>query len=472
MNLVRRIEQSANCGWRSMTAVSIGVLLSSTSSIAFASPPEQSQELESRVETLEAKLDEILERLRSVDSQLTVDETHTVRKTTEMIKTSVSSVAEFGEEPPEKILAERPQGFMSGDTEVLLGGYIKLDTSITEFTGGELPTNSLGRDFYIPASVPVGGEGSDPVVDFNPRESRFFFGFKTNKANHKIGGKIELDFQVTNDGNERVSNSFSPRMRTAFLTIDNWLFGQTWSTFQDVAALPDNLDFIGPTEGTVFERQPMIRYSRGPFQIAIEQPETEITTSTGARLLPGDDSLPDFALRYNKKGDFGHLTLAGLLRQLKAGEDMTGANQETALGWGVSASGKLKIGARDDFRFMATYGEGIGRYVGVNIVNDAALQADGSLETISTLSGFISLRHFWSKVWRSNLTLGAFEADNPVLLTGGEVTDTVTSVHANLIYSLTPKVDLGVELIRADRELENGDDGAMNRIQFSAKYGF
>ena len=261
-------------------------------------------------------------------------------------------------------------------------------------------------------------------------------------------------------------------MRHAFVRYNDWLIGQTWSTFQDVSALPDNLDFIGPTEGTVFERQPMVRYTRGGFQIAVEQPETEITGSDGSRMLPGDDLIPDIALRYNKKGDFGHLTVAGILRQLKASPDMTTTDADTALGWGVSASGKLKIGRRNDFRFMATYGEGIGRYVGVNIVNDAAFDANNELETIQTVSGFASYRHFWSEKWRSNFTLGFFEADNPVDLTGDGVTNEVRSAHANLIYSLTPKIDVGVELIRADRELENGDDGAMNKLQFSAKYGF
>lgn len=428
-------------------------------------------DLESRVDAIEVKLDRILERLDDDEQMLTPEETRDVRSAVQMIRTSLGTPRDFGEIPPEKLL-DRPQGFMSGDTEVLFGGYIKLDTSVTEFTGGELPTNALGRDFYIPSTVPVGGEGGDHVIDFNARETRFFFGFNSKNGEHKIGGKMELDFQVTSDGNERVSNSFTPRMRQAFLTIDNWLFGQTWSTFQDVAALPDNLDFIGPTEGTVFERQPMIRYTRGRFQIAVEQPETEITTATGGRIMPGDDTLPDLALRYNAKGEYGHLTVAGILRQLKAGSDVTGTDEETALGWGVSASGKLKLGKRDDFRFMATYGEGIGRYVGVNIVNDAALNANRELETIATTSGFASLRHFWNEKWRSNLTVGHFQADNPVLLTSGDVTDTVSSVHTNLIYSLTSRVDVGVEYIRADRELENGLDGAMNKFQFSASYGF
>jgi hypothetical protein len=367
---------------------------------------------------------------------------------------------------------------MAGDTEVLLGGYIKVDAAVAEYSGGTPPTNSLGRDFYIPALIPVGepDEDPDPVLDFNPRETRFFFAFKNDDvAGHKVGGKIEFDFQVTNTPfeDERVSNSFVPRMRQAFLTIDDWLIGQTWSTFQDVMALPDNLEFIGPTEGTVFNRQPMIRYTKGPFQFALEQPETLITTETGGRVNPGVETLPDAVARWNPSGEWGHFSLAAIGRQLRAEGPLIGLEDaETAFGWGLSAAGLLKVGPRDDFRFMATYGDGVGRYIGVNIVNDAAVDEDGDLETFETLSGFASYRHFWSPKWRSNLTGGYFQADNPVELVGGGVTESVWSGHANLIYSLSPVVDLGIEYIYADREVESGADGQLNKVLFSAKYGF
>ncbi|MEM9170970.1 MAG: DcaP family trimeric outer membrane transporter, partial [Pseudomonadota bacterium] len=363
--------------------------------------------------------------------------------------------------------------FEVGDTSVKFSGYVKLDTSLSRTTGGDLPTNSLGRDFYLPALVPVGGDGDGVDIDFNPRETRFTFDMKSARGGHDIGGRIEFDFQVTSDGNERVSNSFTPRIRQGYITIDNWLLGQAWSTFQDVGALPDNLDFIGPTEGTVFIRQPMIRYTKGPWQIAIEQPETEITGPAGERILPGDDFAPDFVLRYNYKRDWGHVTFAALARALHVDEGAApGATDDTTFGFGLSASGKVKVGARDDIRFMATYGDGIGRYVGVNIVNDAAIDADGDLEKFETISGFLSYRHFWTPTLRSNLTGGYFHANNPTLLVGTGVTEEVYSIHANLIATVIPKLDVGVEYIYANRRLDSGMDGDLNRVQFSTKYSF
>lgn len=460
-----------------LSRIGRGVLaFSAVSVVAVGVASADDEDLEVRIKELEERLDALLHETGSQADHLTPEETKHVRDVVRAVQASIGTNTmnprDFGEIAPEVLLQQRPQGFMAGETEVIFGGYIKLDTTLTEFTGGDLPSGSLGRDFYIPAVIPVGGEAQDPVVDFNARETRFFFGFKNGQTGHDISGKIELDFMVTAGGDERVSNTYSSRIRSAFLTIDNWLFGQTWSTFQDVVALPDNLDFIGPTEGTTFQRHPQIRYSRGGFQIAIEQPETIVTTDTGNRLTPGDDALPDLALRYNATGDYGHLTLAGIVRQLKVNADVTGMNDETEIGWGISGSGKLNIGKSDDFRFMATYGDGVGRYVGVNIVNDVALNPDGSLETIPTLSGFASYRRVWNDKWRTNLTYGYFRADNPVQLTSGDVTDEVQSWHANLIYTVSSKVDVGIELSRADRELENGIDGAMNRLQFSARYGF
>lgn len=407
--------------------------------------------------------------VEAVDASDQIVETRTVR-----LASLLEPVANFAETP------EQPaNGFRAGDTTVTFGGYIKLDMMLTDFLDGSLPTNSLGRDFYLPALIPVGGDGdSAPVLDFNPRETRFLFGFDTKRGDLDIGGRIEFDFQVTQDGNERVSNSYTPRMRQAYVTINNWLFGQAWSTFQDVAALPDNLDFIGPSESTTFERQPMIRYTRGAFQFAIEQPELTIADvfNGGARITPGEDFAPDVVARYNHKRGWGHVTATSIVRALHVEENPGAAgrsatNDDTVIGYGVAVSGKVKVADRDDVRFMATAGDGVGRYIGLNLNNDAVIDANGDLDTISTLSAFASYRHFWTETARSNLTYGWFSADKPISQ-GAALTETAQSVHANFILTPAPKVDIGVEYIYAMRELTDGTEGAIHRLQFSAKFGF
>ena len=52
------------------------------------------------------------------------------------------------------------------------------------------------------------------------------------------------------------------------------------------------------------------------------------------------------------------------------------------------------------------------------------------------------------------------------------VTSDATSVHVNMIYSPVAKLDFGVEYIWANREIESGLDGDLNRFQFSAKYAY
>lgn len=469
----------ARCAFK--VALFAGSMLATAGGGAHAAADET---LEARVERLEAKLDRILDRLADGDATISATEAATLKDASKVISNAppaTPSPVLIELDTPGGTSAQKPHieaapsgiGFSVNDTNFKFKGYVKLDASITEFSGGDLPSNSLGRDFYIPGLVPVGGDSNGADFDFNPRETRFIFAVDTERGGHDIGGLIELDFQVTSDGNERVSNSYTPRMRQAYLTIDNWLLGQAWTTFQDVSALPDNLDFIGPAEGTVFIRQPMIRYTNGPFQIALEQPETEVTGPAGERLLPGDDIAPDIVLRYNQKREWGHLTLAAIGRALHVEDDIVpAARADTVFGFGASASGKLKVGEKDDFRFMATYGEGIGRYIGVNIVNDVAVGASGKLETIPTLSGFASYRHFWTPNLRSNITGGYFKADNPVALVGDSVTDEVYSGHINLIYSPVPKIDLGIEYIYANRTLESGAAGDMNKVQFSTKYSF
>ena len=351
-----------------------------------------------------------------------------------------------------------------------VGGYVKLDTIYSDYSDGSY--SGLGRDFYIAGTVPVGGSG-ESYLDFHAKESRINF-----RSTHlldngaRLGAFIEMDFLATGTGNERVSNSYAPRLRHAFVTYNNWLFGQTWMTFFNVGALPENLDFVGPAESTIFGRQAMIRYTSGNWQFALENPETTITPyGGGGRIVTDDNNVPDAVLRYNLKGDWGSFTAAGIYRQLRYENSAAGIDDSTN-SYGISLSGKFVFGNKDDFRWMASTGKGLGRYMGLNTANGAVIDGDGNLQTIDSTGIFGSYRHLWSDKWRSNLTLGYLMVDNDTDLTGLGVTKEASSLHFNLIYSPQPKLDFGAEIMYADREIESGTDGNLTRLQFSAKYAF
>jgi hypothetical protein len=350
------------------------------------------------------------------------------------------------------------------------GGFVKTDVIYTSMGDGSY--SGAGRDFYIPATVQVGG-AAESYLDFHGKESRINFKSTHNLDNGvKLGTFIEFDMQLAPGGDERISNSYNPRMRHAFATYNKWLFGQTWMTFFNVGALPENLDFVGPAESTIFGRQAMIRYTSGPWQFALENPETTITPyNGGGRIVADDNNMPDVVLRYNHKGDWGSFTAAGMFRQLAYDNPAAGIDDKTE-SYGISLSGKFAVGDRDDFRWMASTGKGLGRYMGLNTANGAVLDADNRLETIDSTGLVASYRHLWDDKWRSNLTFGYLSVDNDTALTGMGVTKKATSIHFNLIYSPVPKLSFGGEIMYAEREIESGVDGDMTRLQFSAKYAF
>ena len=357
------------------------------------------------------------------------------------------------------------------NTQLSFKGFIKFDALASQYSDGTLPPQSLGRDFYIPSLTPVGGEEESTQVDFHVRTSRFGFGTQTDMDGDTLKTYIELDFAVSAGGNERVSNSYSARIRHAFLTYNHWLFGQTWTTFQNVSSLPETVDFIGNADAGTFGRQAMLRYSRGGFQFALENPETTVTPNGGGgRIVSDDNAFPDLVLRYDLKRDNYHLSFAALARELSYIDEESNIDSSTT-GGGISFSGTVKLG-QDDLKFAFNTGSGMGRYIGLNIANGAVLDANNQLEAIDSTGYYAAYRHWWNDKWRSSVSYSAIEIDNNAALTGGGVSKFSESARLNLMYSPKPKLTYGGEITQAEREIESGDSGSMLRLQFTAKLVF
>lgn len=360
-------------------------------------------------------------------------------------------------------------------TKFSFGGFIKLDSMYTRTSDGEIADGSAGRLFYFPAATPVAANGngrSASYTDVHAQFSRFWFGADTTTDNgDKLKAYIEADMYGGGSnafaGNEVITNTYAVTLRQAYVSWNNWLAGQTWSNFQDVAALPDTVDFTGPSEGTIFSRQAQLRYTTGAWSFSAENPQTTITpfTGRGARINSGDDVMPDLTARWLTRGDWGHFTVAALLRNFRYdGHNDTGG--------ALSVSGKFNMGVNDDLRYMVSGGAGVGRYLGFALGSDTVLDEEGRLHAMDGYGGFAAWRHAFSPKLRGNLVYSMAVLDNDAALTGYEVTEKAQSVRANLIYSPFPKLDLGVELSHAQRRLENGEAGDMNRIHTHVKYNF
>ncbi|MCL2913067.1 porin [Shewanella corallii] len=319
--------------------------------------------------------------------------------------------------------------FELGDNNTLkFGGYLKADIRHVD---GNVP--------YRPFWIATGTTGEDASqTHFNMRESRF----NASYTHGKVMGFVEVDFYGS-DGSEAVVNNYDPRLRHAFIKYDNWLVGQTWSTFMPLKAIPETLDFGGPHVGEAFIRQTQIRYTYGGFQFALENPET-----TGADNK--NDSLPDVVGRYIHKADWGELAVAALVRQL----DSDGLDKTVAA---FNLSGKLLIGEKDDFRFQVNVGKP-GRYVAPGLTTDVITHDDqpAAEETTAYTAAY---RHFWSESYRSTVFYGHAKTDiqNRERQMWG----------VNLIKQLTPYLWAGVEVGNYEVSDANADS---TYLQFSVKY--
>lgn len=99
-------------------------------------------------------------------------------------------------------------------------------------------------------------------------------------------------------------------------------------------------------------------------------------------------------MKYTVNGDWGSVAFAGVVKQLTTAMDQS----ETGLGYGIT--GKIKVGAKDDFRFQY-HGGNTGRYVGAAAATDLVGE-----EVEESTAIMLAYRHFWSEVYRSNLFYG------------------------------------------------------------------
>jgi len=370
---------------------------------------------------------------------------------------------------------------VQADTTYKFGGFVKFDAIFSQYSD-TIRAGNVGDDFLVPSTVKVGdgSAGGDYVFDAHAKHSRINFKTTTSTDVGDVVSFIEMDMNAGAD--ERLTNQASTGLRHAFLTWNKTdgssiTAGQTWSTFFNVGALPEAVDFIGPTSGTIFIRQAQVRYTMpmagGKLMVAAENPSAGLHDEAGGTTTSVDsnnldtNTLPDMIARYDGKAGALSYSAAAMLRQISYDN---GAEDDSANGFAISLSGKYALSNGDDVKFMFSSGA-LGRYIALNAFRDGAVEADGGVDLNSVTGGYVAYKHMWSDKVRSTAAYAFANADNSDSI-ASDVNKSVTNAYVNLMYSPTSKLTFGGEYIMATRETESGADGDLSRIQFTSKLSF
>ena len=303
------------------------------------------------------------------------------------------------------------------------------------------------------------------------KTTRLGLDFNTNVGgDNKLGGKVEVDFAGTNE---------ALRIRHAYLTYNNWLFGQTTSNFLSNHA-PEMIDFATNVGGGTAARIPQVRYGFNlapatKLFIAAEEGNSSATERNAANTenVASDVkySLPVLTAKLTQGFADGkaNASVRGLVEQYKseaAGDDKTG--------WGIAAGVNYQV--IDPLKLSAdvSYVQGNSNYLDGSNTAFYVDTVNGKIEQNEAFGVQVGGTYKFNEKLRSTLAYGALFADDGTdyARLNKAANEEVYQAWINFIYSPVKPLDLGVEYINGKRDTFAGNSYKDNRVGLMAKYSF
>ena len=333
------------------------------------------------------------------------------------------------------------------------------DINIYGFVRGDANYIIEGGDDDFNKISSTNGEAKDKLRA-TAKTTRIGLDFNTPVGDAKVGGKVEVDF-AGNGVNENL------RIRHAYLTYNNWLFGQTTSNFLSSHA-PEMIDFATNAGGGT-TRIPQVRYAYNLAPTTKLLVAAEEGNSTGVTGTAVKYSLPVLTGKITQSyadgnGNASARVLVENYKDNNVGKDKTG--------WGVAVGTDFKVADPLKLFADASYVVGNSNYLygsnnAYSVVNGdieqnefTALQVGGTYKILPNL--------------RSTLAYGALFADNGTDFAKQNQTanEKIQQAWLNVIYSPAKPIDLGIEYINGKRETFAGQSYKDNRVGLMAKYNF
>lgn len=427
-------------------AFTVAILMMNTTQAA--TEQEQIQQLRDEVKELRALLEQYVP--------------HSKQKTTSPVSSSAQVLAAQTTTPSSDTNKKSPLSFQTASgADVKLYGFLRGDASY-QAKGGDgifnrinkvdLENNEKNSDrFYSTATV-----------------TRLGLDFKAPVQGADVGVKLEVDFRGG-------TNNDTIRIRHAYLTYNDWLFGQTTSTFLATDLQPEMLDFNSPL-GIGTYRTPMVRYSGSLNPV----------TSYAIALEKGSDDNRAPALSSKIKYDFaegkGTTSARALLTEVRSKEafdkdhHQLSAN-ESDLGWGIALGAKYKF--TDSLQAMLDYSHVKGDSKFLLYTNNAfnvnPTNYDLNLNEFDAVT--VGTTYQITPKVRSTLAYGAmFAKDNNAFaqqaLLDTAQNKTLQQGWLNVMFSPVTPITFGLEYIYGERKTFNGQKGKDNRVGAMARYNF
>lgn len=342
------------------------------------------------------------------------------------------------------------------------------DINLYGFVRGDANYIIEGADDDFNGVAKVGGTGkNDPAsvkdkLRATAKTTRLGLDFNTNVAgDNKLGGKVEVDFASSdNDKSENL------RIRHAYLTYNNWLFGQTTSNFLSNHA-PEMIDF-GTNVGGGTTRIPQVRYG---FNLA---PATKLFIAAEEGNGSGTGtvikySVPNLTAKLTQgfADGKGSVSARALVENYKSADD-----SDTA--WGLAAGVNYQV--MDPLKISAdvSYVQGNSNYLYGSNTAFYVDNANGKIEQNEAFGVQVGGTYKFNEKLRSTLAYGALFADDGTdyARLNKAANEEVYQAWINFIYSPVKPLDLGVEYINGKRDTFAGDSYKDNRVGLMAKYSF
>ena len=351
------------------------------------------------------------------------------------------------------------------NTSVSFSGYVKLD-AIYDFDQ-DIGDSFFGYDWGGDAS-PINLDDNDSGnrnFSLHARQTRLRFDSLTPTNMGNLKTQIETDFY----GKGNVL-----RLRHAYASLGGVLAGQYWSIIGDEDTYADTIDAQGPV-GVASTRRPQLRYTSAmgknlTAQVALEDPAAPAILMAGGK-APSQDRIPNLLAALRLKTDWGAINVSGIVGQVLY-ED--GALEESltisALHLGAN------VGLGKDTRLWGTFNFGSGGLEQYMLGASAAaiLGANGELEALDSMGGFVGLTHNWSGTVSSSLYYGWAENDfeDSAKAAFPDHSQSLRTLHATIWWSPAHKMRAGVEFIQGWRETNDGRKGDASRLQLGLVYSF